>query len=355
VVTISCILERRPDRNEIITNSHRAAKKQMWAVISTKGRKCFKAKGEAICGNRVVEKGEDCDCGYDNEKSCKEDLCCEGAKVDGKSGGCKYTSKALGVYNNRCSPSNGICCDASTCQPFRDGIGKVCAKSGECAEAARCVSNSITCPAPTTKPDKARCNNNANTCVKGECTGSVCAVHNKKDCQCYDKKDYCHVCCQDLARKENCTVYTDPTDPKKNTIQRPPGSPCENYEGYCDILYKCRKVDAEGPLSRLKNWLFSPKSFDNILDWMKEYWWACILIGLGSVFLMVVFIAFCSVHTPSSNPNKPQARPLTLRSNKRTTRPSAPPASSSNAPENPPGYETAIRDKWRSQPEYEMT
>ena len=64
------------------------------------------------------------------------------------------------------------------------------------------------------------------------------------------------------------------------------GTPCNDYNGYCDILNKCRDVDAEGPLSRLKNFLFNSQTFDNILDWMKQYWWACILIGLGLVLLM---------------------------------------------------------------------
>ena len=64
------------------------------------------------------------------------------------------------------------------------------------------------------------------------------------------------------------------------------GTPCNDYNGYCDILNKCRDVDAEGPLSRLKNFLFNSQTFDNILDWMKQYWWACVLIGLGLVLLM---------------------------------------------------------------------
>ena len=64
------------------------------------------------------------------------------------------------------------------------------------------------------------------------------------------------------------------------------GTPCNDYNGYCDILSKCRDVDAEGPLSRLKNFLFNSQTFDNILDWMKQYWWACVLIGLGLVLLM---------------------------------------------------------------------
>ena len=36
------------------------------------------AAAEAICGNGIVEEGEECDCGYDEDKSCKIDKCCKG-------------------------------------------------------------------------------------------------------------------------------------------------------------------------------------------------------------------------------------------------------------------------------------
>ncbi len=42
-----------------------------------------------------------------------------------------------------------------------------------------------------------------------------------------------------------------------------PGSPCDNFQGYCDVFLKCRKVDAEGPLARLKNLLFNQVSANN--------------------------------------------------------------------------------------------
>ena len=40
----------------------------------------------AVCGNMVVEEGEECDCGYIEDESCKTDICCIGR--DGTSG-CK--------------------------------------------------------------------------------------------------------------------------------------------------------------------------------------------------------------------------------------------------------------------------
>ena len=46
------------------------------------------------------------------------------------------------------------------------------------------------------------------------------------------------------------------------------GSPCNNYQGYCDVFYSCRGVDAEGPLTRLKNLIFSPTTLKTISDWI---------------------------------------------------------------------------------------
>lgn len=143
------------------------------------------------------------------------------------------------------------------------------------------------------------------------------------------------------------------------------GSPCNNYVGYCDFLNKCRNVDAEGPLARLKKLFFSGESIDNIVDWMKTYWWACVLIGLGMVLFMAAFIACCSVHTPSSNPNKPPPRHLSLprraasrRNNRDATAPPDNTGYQRQGPsDDPPGYNTALREKqsqMHGQQGYEM-
>lgn len=57
-------------------------------------------KGAPICGNRIVEAGEECDCGYDGEQSCKDDTCCLPATGNG---GCKFSQTAKNVdVNKRC-------------------------------------------------------------------------------------------------------------------------------------------------------------------------------------------------------------------------------------------------------------
>ena len=46
------------------------------------------------------------------------------------------------------------------------------------------------------------------------------------------------------------------------------GAPCNNFRGYCDVFQKCRDVDADGPLSRLKKLLFNEETFNEIRTWI---------------------------------------------------------------------------------------
>ena len=46
------------------------------------------------------------------------------------------------------------------------------------------------------------------------------------------------------------------------------GAPCNNFRGYCDVFQKCRDVDADGPLARLKKLLFNEETFNEIRDWI---------------------------------------------------------------------------------------
>jgi len=48
----------------------------------------------------------------------------------------------------------------------------------------------------------------------------------------------------------------------------PAGSPCNDFKGYCDVFMKCRLVDADGPLARLKKAIFNPELYENIAEWI---------------------------------------------------------------------------------------
>ncbi len=51
-------------------------------------------------------------------------------------------------------------------------------------------------------------------------------------------------------------------------IRLPPGAPCDNFQGYCDVFQKCRGVDADGPLARLKNLILDKETLNTIRDWI---------------------------------------------------------------------------------------
>lgn len=80
------------------------------------------------------------------------------------------------------------------------------------------------------------------------------------------------------------------------------------FKGYCDVFLKCRAVDADGPLVRLMNLLLNKETLLTVAQWITEYWWAVLLMGIVFIIFMGLFIKCCAVHTPSSNPKKPPAR-----------------------------------------------
>lgn len=80
------------------------------------------------------------------------------------------------------------------------------------------------------------------------------------------------------------------------------------FKGYCDVFLKCRAVDAEGPLVRLKNLLLNKETLLTVTQWITENWYAVVFIGIGFIIFMGMFIKCCAVHTPSNNPKKPPAR-----------------------------------------------
>lgn len=265
-------------------------------VIETKGQGnngCFKATNASICGNQVVEKDEECDCGFDEDCKSDEAGCCNSAT---EANGCKLKS------GKTCSPSQGLCCDKSCTY---SSSSKRC-NHGYCINDTFCSGSNAKCPDPFAKPNNTDCNLNQSVCLSGECIGSRCLKFKKQECQCQESAYQCVLCCKDGSNGA-CIRHNE------SDINLIPGAPCDNYQGYCDVLHKCRGVDSEGPLERIKNLLFGADAINNLIDWVKTYWWAAILIGIGLILLMAGFIKLCSVATPSSNPSKPKAKTMSLR------------------------------------------
>lgn len=261
------------DRNN--RNFSQCSKDQMGPIIhslvSNPNKFCFKQYNGSLCGNGIVEPGEECDCGYSNE--CKEPNCCYDADANAQ-------LKCHLKPNAKCSPSQGPCCNSS-CEFAKSGT--VCMKNDECLNNVTCTGDKAFCPRNSSsffKPNLTICNSGTQVCNNGVCSGSICERFEMV--QCYlegdlkdkkqDKAVLCHLACMGKRTNNKCVdsfKIDGMLDPMKNSgLILKPGSPCVGTQGYCDIFSKCRSVDGEGPLSRLKNFLLNPVTLSKIRTWI---------------------------------------------------------------------------------------
>ncbi|MEQ2251453.1 Disintegrin and metalloproteinase domain-containing protein 10, partial [Ilyodon furcidens] len=273
--------------------------------VLEKKRGCFVESGQPICGNGLVEPGEECDCGYSDQ--CR-DLCCYDAnQPDNKK--CKLKP------NKVCSPSQGPCC---TPECSYKGRSEKCREESECAHQGMCSGISAQCPTSEPKANFTACHGETQVCLNGGCSGSICEKYGLEACTCAsqdgkDETELCHVCCMEKMNPNTCSSTGSERLARffnKKVTTLPAGSPCNDFKGYCDVFMKCRLVDADGPLARLKKAIFNPELYENIAEWIVAHWWAVLLMGIALIMLMAGFIKICSVHTPSSNPKLPPPKPL---------------------------------------------
>ncbi|CAF1195014.1 unnamed protein product [Adineta steineri] len=276
------------------------------------------------CGNRNVEDDEECDCGFMSE--CTDKCCYPAGGPDAKLS-CKLKPIA------KCSPSKGPCCSD---QCTFHSTTHICHKdktSQDCIGDVRCDGIQATCPLNDTqfyKPIDTPCNQNTALCDRGECNKSICTLIGKTECTLtipnvieplrqrgIDREYLCHIGCFETRTNSCIDTHTlrMPNNYSRNGfgyIHRP-GHACAGTAGYCDVFGKCRAVDAEGPLTRLKNMLLNDENIRTLTELTHDYWWAFVLCALGLLGFMSIFVKICSVHTPSSNPHMIPARPLSFR------------------------------------------
>jgi len=163
-----------------------------------------------MCGNGIVEEGEDCDPGSEATSSC----------CDAKT--CKF------INNAQCDPTNDACCTNScqfaastqTCRP---------AISGGCDIAETCTGNSRACPSDVFKPNGQTCGANGLACASGQCTSisQQCAVVGMSmnlTAACPNRNTAtCQISCQDPQDANSCIVLQS---------ELVDGSPC-GYGGSC--------------------------------------------------------------------------------------------------------------------------
>ncbi|XP_048822866.1 disintegrin and metalloproteinase domain-containing protein 20-like [Lagopus muta] len=127
--------------------------KEYYEQVIRKNKPCLlnipplKPSLSELCGNGVLERGEQCDCGKD--KACLKERCC--------SSNCRLAPGA--------SCYRGECCHKCRFQP----AGKICrARQSECDLPEYCNGNSASCPVDVFKQDGTPCGNN-NRCYEGQC------------------------------------------------------------------------------------------------------------------------------------------------------------------------------------------
>ncbi|XP_013419426.1 disintegrin and metalloproteinase domain-containing protein 10 isoform X2 [Lingula anatina] len=267
---------------------------------------CFTAPTANICGNEIVETGEECDCGWDSQCT---DRCCNKQSDNPAAGETPCTLKKniaeLGGINATCSPSQGSCCSADTCDLVTAAENKTCRAAGECSEASYCNGSSFECPASVNKPNQLTCS--TGICSDGVCSADICPAWGLVGCQCSptvdgDYKDVklCQLCCKQNVTGAECKSTFEITTMPNTTLTS--GKPCYNYNGYCDVFLKCRQVDPSGPLSMLRN-LFSSDGLESMKAWLTTYWYVVVAGGVGFFVLMALFIRFCSV-SHAKDPNR---------------------------------------------------
>uniref|UniRef100_A0AAV2L2C6 ADAM10 endopeptidase n=1 Tax=Knipowitschia caucasica TaxID=637954 RepID=A0AAV2L2C6_KNICA len=258
--------------------------KKISKILNLKKDDCFMVSDQPICGNLLVEEGEECDVGHNDT-----DLCCYSAK------------ERLGLQcrlkpNQHCSPSQGLCCGADC---GYKPLGLVCDEETDCQKESVCSGQSPLCPVPSPKDNLTVCSQGTRVCQSGVCVESVCIRYKLEQCDCPgdSMKDKCHMCCQQPGDPQTCASTTSSVLSRhfqRKSLPLMSGAPCSANQGYCDKFQVCRLLDADGPIARLKNSFLHLDEFKDLGEWMKVYWWA-ILVAVASVSaVMSCIICLCS-------------------------------------------------------------
>ncbi|KAL8595344.1 hypothetical protein ACOMHN_020097 [Nucella lapillus] len=324
---------------------------------------CFVESGQAFCGNKITEEGEECDCGFG---VCANNTCCQGKNEQKPNSGCRLTPEAI------CSPDSGPCCQ-DDCK-LNSADSKVCRQASECMEEALCNGLNFTCPHQKHKANGTFCNDYTKVCVLGECIGSVCetvtgSTSGAKWEECFQTSDtgqeseLCFLACKNPTTGECISsANTDALNKAHNSalkdilvkmaqlkagrndsglpldVMLAAGSACDNFRGYCDTFSTCQLIDSKGPFDQLTNLIFDPVNLRKVREWIVEYWWAVLLMCLGLVVFMGVFIKVFGYNTPSVDPKKKRlseryTNPQRPPQQQQQQQPSAPP--SARAPPRP--------------------
>ena len=240
-------------------------------VILNKGPICFVTGTTNLCGNFVIDAGEECDCGP-NAAGCR-DPCCVATT-------CRLQNNVV------CSPQASPCC-TSSCVAQTD-TSVVCREADECTAAATC-NGGLECPPPTAINEGGLCYFGQRRCSSGNCDVSRCADFSTTECFCNDNAGVrCDLCCLDPA--DGACNPIEEIDPNiDDPISLQAGDRC--YEGYCDDQLNCVYSASNDILDSLDMGL-SRTPYQQLADFMSDYWFLVAFLVVLLVLLIGVAIAW---------------------------------------------------------------
>ncbi|OMJ23481.1 Disintegrin and metalloproteinase domain-containing protein B [Smittium culicis] len=224
--------------------------------IGSKAVKCLSdigtkpVLGVAMCGNGVLEAGEECDCGTSDD--CKSNPCCDWQT-------CKLKNGA------QCLDKNSLCCKDCKILPKNT----VCRpKYGECDIEDICDGTSAECPPDSHVEDGTNCGTSSGLkCASGVCTSrdAQCSARSgsegfNKYCKIGTFGNLCDFQCQSSSSRSICMLIS--------------GTFIEGTS--CGLNAFCRKGSCKGT-----NWFYSA-----LLIFQRSL---LIAIPLGIVIALIVF------------------------------------------------------------------
>lgn len=258
-----------------------------------KRKRCFLSKQNlSFCGNRIIDRGEECDCGFDED--CK-DKCCYSASD--KINGCKLRS------NSTCSPSQGSCC---TDECVLKSSSTICSPKSSCSNDVYCTGESAECPTKDPKyyapldlnnlPQS--CNEGTQICNNGSCVGSICEKYQMIECMPIETDYPCHIHCEGGPNNRQCTDSYLLQEFNSKGVDSLYGSVCEKSgRGYCSITGKCKIYDSnikEFDYDFLTLYVFGYDYKSYVIKFLKKHYWILVLIILFSGLIQFISFRICS-------------------------------------------------------------
>ena len=189
------MFSKAPKPDYMLLNNYRFSDCSRTSITATlnRWRGCLNTFPFPVCGNMILEVGEECDCGSEGQCLAADPCCKPPSLLKGNgTSGCKYFRERGSV----CSPQTDLCCN-SACQIIPSSEAVVCRAATDCMEESVCNGMSSSCPIPKPRRLYSTCANGLGYCsADGVCSESICVMNGLVECQCtFTFTALCKLCC----------------------------------------------------------------------------------------------------------------------------------------------------------------